>query len=196
MKINVELNENSIKKAISVLKKYKMAIKGFYSDVCDYLIELANRYLDSSDIGESVKADIKSSWHRQISENGVKIYNDSDKAVFVEFGVGEIGQNNPHPNSGAEGYAYNVPSVNKYGTENHPNQSTWRFIVKNIDEVDLEDGYYEKWRMASGATKIITTGSPAVMYAYNAIVTAREDSKNPNGRIANLLNENMERYMK
>jgi hypothetical protein len=49
--------------------------------------------------------------------------------------------------------------------------------------------------MASGSWKIITTGSPAVMYAYNAIVTARTDHANPNGHLAKLWEKNVKRYL-
>ena len=193
MKISVRLNQQSIKDAVFLLKVYKEIYRDFLEDICLWIIKLANDNLELSTIGDDVKIDIRNAWQYEISENRARIWNDSEKAVYVEFGVGNVGGQNPHPKSGDAQYQYNIPSEHKRASELHPDPNTWRYIAP-LEEVDLQEGYYEKWLMGSGKYKIITTGSPAVMYAYNAIVTAREDSKNPNGEIAKMWEKNVKRY--
>jgi hypothetical protein len=195
MKLTVRLNQKSIQSALNVLKNYKNVYKDFLEDVVLWIIELANGYLDASSIGENVKIDIRNGWEYEVTEKNAKIWNSADQAVFVEFGVGGRGYYNRHPKAGEEGYEYNIPTIHKYATEHHPDPDTWRYIVPDIGDVDLQGGDFEAWQMASGSWKIITTGSPAVMYAYNAIVTARTDHANPNGHLAELWEKNVKRYL-
>lgn len=196
MKISVRLNQKSIKDAITLLRSYKQIYRDFLEDVCLWIISLANDNLNLSEIGDDIKIDIRNGWEYEVTENRARIWNDTNNAVFVEFGVGKTGQKSPHPTSSETGYQYNIPTIHKYATVHHPDDGTWRYIASNLDEVDLQSGNYEAWRMGSGAYKIITTGSPAVMFAYNAIVTAKNDSENPNGKIAELWEKNLKRYFK
>jgi hypothetical protein len=205
MKLTVRLNQKSIQSALNVLKNYKDVYKDFLEDVVLWIIELANGYLNASSIGENVKIDIRNGWEYEVTEKTAKIWNSTDQAVFVEFGVGGRGQHNQHPKAGEEGYEYNIPTIHKYATEHHPDPDTWRYSVPDLKDVDLHgaialnsvasNGETEAWQMASGSWKIITTGSPAVMYAYNAIVTARTDHANPNGHLAKLWEKNVKRYL-
>lgn len=196
MKLSVKLNQKSIQSAIETLKSYNLIYNDFLEDVCSWIINIANQNLNNSSIGESIKAEIRSKWHYEITKKGAKIWNDSDNAVFVEFGVGKTGQNSPHPVSGDAVYKYNIPTIHKYATEKHPDENTWRYVTSNLSSVDLQEGNYEAYEMRDGKLKIITTGSPAVMYAYNAIVAAQNDALNPNGEIAKLWENNVKRYWK
>ena len=71
----------------------------FLNECADYLLERAKFHLSNSGVGSNVIADIQSHWQTVQDGNSIVIINDSDKAVFVEFGVGIVGQANPHPDA-------------------------------------------------------------------------------------------------
>jgi hypothetical protein len=114
--------------------------------------------------------EIIGSWEYKSSFDGNKIVlrNNTAKAVFVEFGVGIVGQQNPHENATQAGYEYNLPSEHKYAGNYH-DENTWRFYKNSIENVDLQSDYYETWQTRSGDLKIITTGSPATMFVFKAV---------------------------
>lgn len=204
MKINVELSPKSIQEAIKKLKQVEKLytkgtlIKDFLEDVCMWVIERANMYLNNSDIGELVKIDIRNGWEFEITTNGAKIINRTDKAVFVEFGVGIVGQGNPHPNANAEGYEYNV------STEYKDSSGMWYFWT-NSNELDLPRSAitdirgYDDFRGKGGeqGKRIIvgTMGAYGVMYAYNAIVDAQNQLKDPNSELSQKWRKLLERYI-
>lgn len=197
-KINVALNSKSIDDAIKELKNAQVQLKSqmlteFMIKSCQWIVDQANDYLDKSDIGRNVIDDIKSHWSFDPSTNPVIITNTSDKAAFVEFGVGIVGQENPHDNASSARWKYNVPSQSKYAGEHH-DENTWRFYVGNKDDIDLEDGNYEQLNTKSGRIKVITRGSPAVMYAYQAIVDARQELRSGGGIFKKFWNETMNKY--
>lgn len=188
MKITVALNNKSIKDAIKQLNNVKKQmvtniVPEYLELVCKWLIDRASWYVTNSDIGENVKADINSHWSYTITGNSAKIVNDSDKAVFVEFGVGSMGARIPHENASQTGYNYNVHD-----------RTYWVYPVKSLEDVDMHKGY----KTADGGDNIwiITKGSWRVMFAYQAIVDAKEDLRNPNGELAKLWRGVKVRYIK
>lgn len=185
-KIVVELNKKSIKEAITKLNSIKAKRQRFMEAIADWIIKQANMHLNNSDIGVNVKKAIESSWSKNITANGIEIINTCPHAVFVEFGVGAVGAKQSHPKADKQteqSYEYNLPSIHKYAGKHH-DDDTWRFTKPSTKDVDLQDGYYEEWPWGSGQVKIITRGSPAVMFAYNAIVDAQvEMSKVDGGKI-------------
>jgi hypothetical protein len=203
MKINVELSPKSIQEAIKKLQFAKKQMKGnmmkdFLEDVCMWIINRANMYLDNSDIGEFVKADIKNGWEYEFTDDGAKLINRTEKSVFVEFGVGVIGETDPHPNASAEGYEYNVQSESKSA------DGSWSFFA-NTNELDLptnallSHNWYNDMRGRGGESGkrlfVMTKGTQGVMYAYNAIVDARNDLQNPNGELAQKWKALEEKYI-
>jgi hypothetical protein len=200
MKINVTLNRNSIQKAIkqlnSISKQLPIMVQEFIEQLALWITDKANFYIDNSDIGSLVKSQIKESWKYEKFTNGIKVVNKSDKSVYVEFGVGIVGQSDPHPNANNEGYEYNLPSEHKYAGKYH-DENTWRFIKHSADEIDLPEGSYETWTMGSGDLKIITRGTRGVWYAYNAIVDAQmELAKSGGGKIGKMWEDIKARYIK
>lgn len=176
MNINIRLNNKSIQSAIERLKKAQAKIPEmkieFFKRCCVWLIQRANTYLNLFDIGSAVISDIQRSWSYVVTGNGAQITNTSDKAVFVEFGVGIVGEENSHENAENAGYEYNVESTAKYAGKYH-DENTWRFYADSQSEIDLIVGNYEEWYTKSGKIKVITRGSPSVMYAFNALVDLR-----------------------
>ena len=117
MNINIALNKKSIEQAKKQLLYIKKILpqmtRDFLEEVAIWVIDRANYHLNNSDIGENVKIDIRNGWEYDFTDKGIKITNRTQKAVFVEFGVGIVGQGDPHPNSSTEGYEYNVDSPYK-----------------------------------------------------------------------------------
>jgi hypothetical protein len=150
--------------------------------VYELFVEYANAYMREADIGENVKQSIETSWTYAISGNILQIRNSSPKAAYVEFGVGIVGQENPHENASSAGYEYNVPSPYK------AEDGSWWFSVSdsemNIPAKDItsvngsaEDAFFE------------TRGTEAVMFAFKAVQALKLDLQTPNGKIATKWNE-------
>ena len=204
MKLQVELNPKSIEQVLSKLKKAKYQstkgtlIKEYLEYVCLWIINKANWYLELADLGELVKLEIRNGWEYDITIDGAKITNRTDKAVFVEFGVGIVGQQNPHPNAIVDGYEYNKPSMAK------SSDGSWSFFA-NTNELDLptnallaHNWYYgSRGKQGEGGKRlfVMTRGAEGVWYAYNAIVDAKEEMKNPNGDFAKEYKKLLERYI-
>ena len=210
MKLQVELNPKSIEQVLSKLKKAKYQstkgtlIKEYFKYVCRWIINKANWYLDLADLGELVKLEIKKGWEYEITIEGAKIINRADKSVFVEFGVGIVGQQNPHPNAGE--YIYNKPHTyidSKTGkTVSTKDENGMWYFWTNQNELDIpktaiEDiRGYDDFRGEKGKRIIVgTRGTEGVWYAYNAIVDAKEEMKNPNGDFAKEYKKLLERYI-
>lgn len=179
-KIIVRLNEKSINEAKATLKQMKKELKEmttqFLEECCKWIIKKANDYIDSSDIGSLVKEDIKSSWHYEIKSPNATIKNTSEKAVYVEFGVGVVGEAHPHPNARIQPlgeYEYNKESPSKSV------DGSWTFFT-NSEELDLPTSsllahnWYEGKRGVMGQAGkrllVTTKGAKGVMYAYNALM--------------------------
>lgn len=166
---------------------------------CVWITNRADYYLDlySGFLGANVINDIKSKWSydpSDFSTEKIIIRNTSEKAVFVEFGVGKTGANSPHLLAAQSGYQYNLPSIHKHAGKHHLDPSTFRFLINDTDDLDLLSGNYEAWQKASGELKIITTGSPSIMYAYKAIVDAINDVRYGSGDFEKYWIETLEEY--
>lgn len=174
MKIKFGFDVKSINKAIETLKKAKtqfteqMLIE-LLNGCCEWLVGRANELLDLSDIGSVVKQDIKDSWQTVIVGNVAKLTNFSDKAVYVEFGVGIVGGQREHPNAGKANYDYDLQTNFK------DSRGGWHFNVDDESELDLpqsaiitqDDNY-------NGDLTIYTYGTKGVWYAFNALVDLKE----------------------
>lgn len=190
-KIVLDLSsKKSIDQAILKLKRIEQnqaeMRMDFLEFICKWVIDRANIYLDASDIGSNIKSDIKKGWDFTVYANlSAKIINKSDHAAFVEFGVGSVGSQNSHPNSSKENYKYNSGSQIK--------GDLWFFSKENNEDVDLKNKYF--WRSNSESDTVVTRGSPAVMYAYNAVVDAQMELADDFGVFAKEWNKIVERYI-
>ena len=167
--IDIQLDTKSIKQALKQMqkieKKFKdnTIVKKYLNKSADYIITMANQYLSNVNIDGAIISDIQNSWVKSnIIGNTLTITNTSEKAVYLEFGIGIIGQGQPHPNASVEGYEYNVNS----GKKDYAGR--WRFRLDEKSQLDIISGYYEN------SNNLITTkGYPAVLYLYNAIMDFR-----------------------
>lgn len=177
----MNLSAKSVESAIKKLEKAKKQLEtemlyDFINICCTFIVNQATTYIMNSTIGDSVKMNIISGWQAPvIKQKGnkliAKMTNTDSQAVYVEFGVGIVGEENPHDRvkSGETQYEYNIPTQYKYAGRFH-DENTWRFYANQPNDVDLMNGYFEQWETKDGKYKIITRGSPAVMYAFNACV--------------------------
>ena len=202
MTINIELNQKSIQEAkrklLQVKKDVPLATKDFLEDVAMWLIDRANMHLDNSDIGKNVKIEIRNGWVYNFTANGIQITNSTDKAVFVEFGVGIVGQSDSHPQASAEGYEYNVESGRKSA------DGSWTFYADS-NELDLPQSsllahnWYNGDRGKDKGQRLLvmTKGAKGVWYAYNAIADAKmELAKANGGEIGALWEKAKRKYIK
>lgn len=86
-------------------------------------------------------------------------------AVFVEFGVGSVGQSKAHEMADETNYEYNVPSRYKHS------DGKWTFNAHHQQyAIDLNKGYYYIYqRENSGQITAVTKGSPANMFLFKAV---------------------------
>ena len=170
MKLEIGLSRESINKAIKALRNEEkrlnsQMIPDFLIECCKWFINRANKYLDKSQIGQNVVNGIKDSWSYSVlaDKKTARVVNDNNKAVFVEFGVGLMGQSIPHPNAKSEGYIYDsherTASGNPY----------WVFNVDSEEDVDMQQGYIFK-NAKDGGLWIITKGSWGELYAYRTLM--------------------------
>ena len=196
MKIEIGLNTQSINNAINQLNSIKKTVpimqQDFLMSVAHWVINRANDYINSSDIGTLVKDEIKGGWAYEPTLNGVKIVNRTQKAVFVEFGVGIVGQGASHPQASVEGYEYNIDSYHK----DRKGTGTWVF-QSSLERLDLPLSNVDFAYNESGTDyAIITRGAKGVWYAYNAIVDAQiELSKANGGKIGKMWRDIKARYI-
>lgn len=170
MNIRIPLSANGIRHAQNEIKKIRdkfasgEIIRVFLEECTQYILAQTEFYLDNSGLGENVIFDIKSHWVIQIMGNRAVMTNDSNKAVFVEFGVGIVGKGDPHPKASEEGYKYDVDSPYKLEDGN------WMFQTDNLQDLDLPQSRVDVIEDEFGDEyAIITKGSKGVWYAYNAL---------------------------
>jgi hypothetical protein len=189
MIINFDLHPNSISKVIFDLEKIKQDIQTvmmqeFLELCCKWLINKANYYIMLSTIGDIVKNSIMGGWSYIVNGDTATITNISDKAVFVEFGVGQIGSEIPHPNADLANYEYNVND-----------REYWYFTANSLENVDLQQGFSYKQNKKDGKLRIKTRGSWRVMYAFQAILDARDDLTQGNGEFQEMWDSVKARYI-
>ena len=175
MKIKVGLNKQSVKNAINALKTAKKQLQGemlneFYKECYNYFVGRANYYLSTADIGQLTKGDIQTSWRFERTVDGAKFVNDAQRAVFVEFGVGIVGERNEHPNANETFYLYNVPS---YPKSYHGNTGAWSFNTTE-EELDIPQSAIDyQLPNDNGGIWVKTYGTKGVWYAFNALEDLR-----------------------
>ena len=168
--INIKLDVKSIKEASKQIQLVQSKLRGYFptrfiNKCLKWIENRANEYLSSIDMDGEVITDIQSSWRTEkISKNAKRLINESDKAVFVEFGVGKIGERNAHPQANEENYEYNIQTKYKQP------DGTWIFDAEHKQyAIDLNEGYYVMFGSdKTNRAKVKTKGSPANLYLYNA----------------------------
>lgn len=163
--IEVGLSKSSIEKAIKEIEQYQKNVLSAISEIlersADKIISLANERIAAYDFDQEIITGIQSGWEKEKGKDGLSLIlkNTNDKAVFLEFGVGQVGQANSHEQAEAAGYEYDK---NAHGNEG------WNFYVGADEGVDIVGGLYEAQLLGNNRFRIYTKGSPATMYLFNA----------------------------
>ena len=163
--IKINFDVKSLKQAIKEVEKIQQKLyisvpKRFLTLCADWVINTANEKIRSLNIGAEVIVDITSHWRQvELSSNSIRVINDSDKAVFIEFGVGRVAKSKPHPLSNSENYQYDIKNGKK------DRNGEWHFKLENLEGIDLVYGYYR-----ADFDNVSTKGSPANLYLYNSLM--------------------------
>ena len=169
--IEVGLSKSSIEKAIKDIEQYQKKINDliptFFEKCADAISNLANRRLSSTRFEEGIIADIESSW--KFDKENLILENTSNKAVYVEFGVGQVGGEEGHPAAQEAGYQYNIPS-NYKRWDTRTGQTVWWFSapIGSVDIIDDDKYRLDSFRGGKGVV-IKTAGQPATMFLFNAV---------------------------
>ena len=163
--IKINFDKESIREAIkeiqAIKKKFKDEIPNLYLSKClEWVRDWANTYLLNLKLSHRIVGDIITEWSiERVNKKTMRLVNRSDKAVFIEFGVGHFGSLIPHPNATNNNpeYRYNLKTGKK------DKAGIWRFRVNDENDIDLIEGNY--WKEDD---LVMTDGSPANLYLYNA----------------------------
>lgn len=123
MKIEIGLSPSSIRKAIEQIKEYRESLDAkceeFVKKLADYGVERAKAYVVSLDAvfeGEllgSIHAEEKNNAEEGCFAMAVKA--DSEHAIFVELGTGDLGVSRKNAVNAGKEYIGNMPSGYVYG---------------------------------------------------------------------------------
>lgn len=198
MRYITTLSTKSINAVVKDLKKKKTElektmVKEFFFECCKKIIEYANANINSYPIGNNVLFDIMANWHYADSFTGKSIVlsNRAEKAAYVEFGVGIVAENSPHPIASEVNYEYNKPTLAKRRSENtigigtrHFADGTWIFYT-NENDLDLPPSALEdriifnEQRASSNTDGVVsksnrilvrTRGTEPTMFLFNAVL--------------------------
>lgn len=184
MKLTIDLDSKSVQNAIRELHRARNNVSKALDELlylsCERIALLANQNLETTTIGENLKSKIQSSWNIIVKNGIATLTNLEEKAVYVEFGTGVVGEQSPHPKANSSinkpRYKYNMPSKSKYAGQYH-DEDTWRFYTQDENSIDLQEGFYEVWALKDGVTlKVITKGSPSTMFLFNAIMRFKSEN--------------------
>lgn len=168
--IKVGYSEKSIDEAIKQLRKYQKKIENFIPDFLEAcankVIELANQNIEKYEFDSEIISGIQSGWTKKKGENTLLLENTNNKAVYIEFGVGQVGAQSSHDDAEKAGYRYDI---NNHGSEG------WGFYLNEGEAVDILGGLYQAEIVGGNRLHIYTKGSPATMFAFNALMDFKDN---------------------
>lgn len=156
--LNIKWNAKDLQKVSNKLEQVK---KNVQTKTNRRFLELSLEWLHAKSVEylemnfpenelSSLIAEISNSFEKEISGNMARLINNHKNAVYIEFGVGIVGQGT-HPTSsnakiGGGNYEYNIPSKAKeYAQEKTGQPNSWFY-------------------------RGLTQGNRAAMYMYNAFM--------------------------
>lgn len=105
----------------------------------DYIINYANNLLDKRLKNEyQTFGSVVKEWDKNIKGNTGILTNKDDNSAAIEFGIGIVGEHNPHNDSDNSGYKYNLPSDSKDENGN------WTFYEPTLNLFIKTSGYEGK----------------------------------------------------
>lgn len=172
MKLLISLNDKrTIKTAIAKLKDFKYnlyprMIFDFLWECCVKIQDLADAILDTVDIGKKTIEDIKDKWQIEVDGKKAVLLNESEKAVYLEFGVGIVGSKHKHPNASKTGYKYDIDT--KYKNADR----SWTFYLDDNEMLDISVNNI----LDRTEHHILTRGQVGYMYLFQAVEEFKENN--------------------
>ena len=177
MKINIGYSTKSIDEALKQIEEYQKRlnnlIPSFLRNCAQKVQDIASEKLRLVGLGANIEAEILANWHIDDSDKTrVILENTSQKASYVEFGVGQVGAENPHPVSGEQAYQYNMSSPHKWNNP-YSGETQWYISFHSMEDIDLAETYYEPLTEPKYVNRrhkyIRTSGQSATMFLFNAM---------------------------
>ena len=133
-KYSVDLSVKGIDRLIKAVDEIKSTVKTvnkeFMKISVEWIKERALAYLS----GHEQTGDLSNSFELEILDMGNYVVgiirNTSDHAAYAEYGIGIVGERNPHPLSSTVGYEYNVDSEFKVLPDVYGSNRAWLFSGK------------------------------------------------------------------
>lgn len=173
MKLDIDLNRNSLQNAISRLQKvsiyYPQMVKVLLQKSCEWIRDKAINYLYNSDLGTNVINEIINDFHIQNNGTYATLRNGEGRGYMIEFGIGVVGQGT-YDGSVPPNYTYNVQSGYK------DEDGTWCFW-SDYDNLDIPQNMVEFKREFSDRALVSTKGTKGVMFMYNALTDFRSSNQ-------------------
>lgn len=177
MRINIDLSKKSIENAIKQIKAVQKKVQNdlprvFLQKCVEWIKAESDNNLFRIPMDYEIISLIQKNWVvSPVVENTITLSNTAQYeagkniAVFVEFGVGSVGQSKSHEKADEANYEYNVPSRYKHS------DGKWNFNAHHQQyAIDLNKGYYYIYqRNNSGQITAVTKGSPANMFLFKAV---------------------------
>lgn len=170
-KVVFDLSEGSVAAAIKEIKRIERLLRTsvnqeFMKLSLEWIRDRAIKTLEMSGQDNTIVRAIANSFEiapTTAKTLAWKLTNSLDKAVYIEFGVGIVGQGS-HPLAGETGYDYNVPSDSKNA------DGTWTFTRRLSAGIDIKEENRESTSTKGGgeALVITTRGQGGELYMYNA----------------------------
>lgn len=172
MKIVINpLDKKSIDVALKQLTEqknlFKKMKKEFFNECCELFIVKANGYISMLDIGETIKSELMNGWSYVATDLGARITNAFEKAAYVEFGSGVVGERDPHPMAAKNNYQYNTSTPSKNFDGSWVFESSDSQLDTPRDKVTVVGGQFNE---LGGGIQYKTFGTQGAMYAYNALM--------------------------
>lgn len=182
MRINIGYDTKSIDKALKQIEEYQKKVQGliptFLQRCAERIIKRANERLvdEGNALGLSsvLIREIQNGWQpptitQTATSATALLENTADKAVYIEFGVGQLGAFDSHAEAIDAGYSYDI---NGHG------QNGWKFWVRGNKEIDIGEAFRDKEiRHRDNAIEIYTRGQPATMFAFQALMDFRDNKE-------------------
>lgn len=164
---------NVIYKLQLIEKSQPLIMNMFFQRATDWIIDEANfklessLYYDKNTFGSNMYERSENGWKVEILNDKAILTNEFENSASVEFGIGVVGANQPHPIASSVGYEYNVASEYKddEGAWNFYDEFSGRYYVKFR-------GYRAKSFLYNTTLEFFTSGIYSKIYkqVYNEVV--------------------------
>lgn len=164
----IEFNVSNANKTLLELKKYNRRVEKALDDgFKEFIQKLEEKLVDNmSNYGVASVANVTSITTDRLSD-GVIIYLNNDILMYLEYGTGIVGEENPHPKASKDGWIYDV---------NDHNEEGWWYPTT------YDDPNPYKWTDPNGVLRAWTKGQISKPFVYETWLWGRRSINNIVGK--------------